>query len=87
LADDELEMQEVGLYRQKYDFINAVLYKEKLDEIRKKQKELIKNKTAAVCGTEWTVENSKQKGKAMTNANIKQILKTFNLESEVAIVK
>jgi hypothetical protein len=87
LADDELEMQEVGLYRPKYDFINAVLYKEKLDEIRKKQKELIKNKTAAVCGTEWTVENSKQKGKAMTNANIKQILKTFNLESEVAISK
>ncbi|MFA0832625.1 MAG: DUF4041 domain-containing protein [Methanobacterium formicicum] len=87
LADDELEMQEVGLYKPKYDFVTAVLYKEKLDEIRKKQKELIKNKIAAVCGTEWTVDNSKQKGKAMTNANIKQILKTFNLESEVAISK
>ena len=87
LADDELEMQEVGLYKPKYDFVTAVLYKEKLDKIRKKQKELIKNKMAAVCGTEWTVNNSKQKGKAMTNANIKQILKTFNLESEVAISK
>lgn len=87
LADDELEMQEVGLYEPKYDFLTAVLYKEKLDEIRKKQKELVKNKTAAVCGIEWTVDNSKRKGKAMTNANIKQILKTFNLESEVAISK
>jgi len=87
VVDDELEMQEVGLYKPKYDFVTAVSYKEKLDEIRKKQKELIKNKTAAVCGTEWAVDNSKQKGKAMTNANIKQILKTFNLESEVAISK
>jgi DNA repair exonuclease SbcCD ATPase subunit len=86
-VDDELEMQEVGLYQPKYDFLTAVLYKEKLDEIRKKQKDLIKNKIAAVCGTEWTVENSKQKGKAMTNANIKQILKTFNLECEMTISK
>lgn len=87
LADDELEMQEVGLYEPKYDFVTAVLYKEKLDEIRKKQKELMKNKTAAVCWKEWAVDNSKQKGKAMTNANIKQILKNFNLESEIAISK
>ena len=34
-----------------------------------------------------SVDNSKQKGKAMTNANIKQILKTFNLECEIAISK
>jgi hypothetical protein len=87
LVDDELEMQEVGLYQPKYNFLTAILYKEKLDEIRKKQKDLIKNKIAAVCGTEWSVENSKQKGKAMTNANIKQILKTFNLECEMIISK
>ena len=87
LVDDELEMQEVGLYQPKYNFITAVLYKEKLDEIRKKQKDLIKNKLAAVCQTEWTVNDSKQQGKAMTNANIKQILKNFNLECEMTISK
>ena len=42
---------------------------------------------AAVCETEWTVDNSKQKGKALTNANIKQILKNFNLECEITISK
>lgn len=87
LVDDELEMQEVGLYEPKYVFVSAVLYKEKLDEIRKKQKDYIKNKRAAVCGTEWTVNNSKQQGKAMTNANIKQILRNFNLDCEMAISK
>jgi hypothetical protein len=87
LVDDELEMQEVGLYEPKYVFVSAVLYKEKLDEIRKKQKDYIKNKRAAVCGTEWTVNNNKQQGKAMTNANIKQILRNFNLDCEMAISK
>ena len=87
LVDDELEMQEVGLYEPKYDFVSAVLYKEKLDEIRKKQKDYIKNKRAAVCGTEWRVNDSVQQGKAMTNANIRQILRNFNLDCEMAISK
>lgn len=87
LVNDELEMQEVGLYEPKYDFLTAVLYKEKWNEIRKKQKDFIKNKRAAICETEWTVNNSKQQGKALTNANIKQILKNFNLECEIAISK
>ncbi|MCE7700267.1 MAG: DUF4041 domain-containing protein, partial [Methanobacterium paludis] len=87
LVNDELEMQEVGLYEPKYDFLTAVTYKEKWDEIRKKQKELIKNKRAAVCETEWSVNNSKQQGKAFTNAQIKQILKNFNLECEMTISK
>ncbi len=86
-VEDELEMQDVGLYEPKYDFLTAVLYKEKLDKVREKQKELIKNKTAAICETEWTVDNSKQKGKAFSNAQIKQILKNFNLECEIAISK
>jgi hypothetical protein len=86
-VEDELEMQEIGLYEPKYDFLTAVLFKEKLDEIRKKQKELIKNKMAAVCETEWSIDNSKQKGKAFSNAQIKQILKNFNLECEMTISK
>lgn len=86
-VDDELEMQEVGLYQPKYDFLTAVLYKEKLDETRNKQKALVKNKIAAVCSKEWTIDNNKQKGKAFTTANIKQILKNFNLECDMIISK
>ncbi|QUH22520.1 DUF4041 domain-containing protein [Methanobacterium alkalithermotolerans] len=86
-VDDALEMQEVGLYQPKYDFLTAVSYKEKWDEIRQKQKEHIKNKTAAICETEWRVDDSIQKGRAMTNANIKQILRNFNLDCEMAISK
>ncbi|MDO9044771.1 MAG: DUF4041 domain-containing protein [Methanobacteriaceae archaeon] len=87
LVNDALEMQEVGLYEPKYDFLTAVLYKEKLDEIRKKQKDLITNKRAAVCESEWTVNDSIQQGRALTNANIKQILRNFNLDCDMVISK
>ena len=79
-VEDELEIQEAGLYEPKYDFLTAVSFKEKLDEIRKKQKELIKNKKAAICGTEWAIDGNRRKGIAFSNAQIKQILKNFNLE-------
>lgn len=83
---DELEIQSCGLYEPRYDFIDAVLYKEKLDEIRKKQKKMIKDKTAVIAYV-WTVDGSKQKGRAMTNANIRQILRSFNNETEAIIHK
>lgn len=71
----------------KYNFSTAVLYKERLDEIRKKQKDMIKNKTAVIGGDNWTVDGSKQKGQAMNNANKKLLIKNFNLECDTIISK
>lgn len=84
---DNIDMQEFGLYEPKYNFINATAYKERLDAVRKQQKQMIKDKTAAIGTTEWTIDGSKSKGKALTNANIKQILRSFNNETEVIINK
>ncbi len=84
---EDIEMQEYGLYEPKYVFANSTLYKEKLTEIRKMQKQLIKDKTAAVCTTEWTVDGSRAKGRARTNSNIRQILRSFNNECTVIIGK
>jgi hypothetical protein len=85
--EDEAEWQEISLYEPKYKFSTAVAYKEKLDEIRKRQKELVKNKTAGICWNEITFDGSIQKGRAMTNANIKQMLKNFNSECNITISK
>ena len=86
-AEDDLEMQEYGLYEPKYNFIHAVDYKERLDAVRKQQKQMIKDKTAAVGHTDWTMKGSEAKGRAFVNANIKQILRSFNNESTVLISK
>ena len=86
-AEDTIVFQEYGLYEPKYNFINATAYKERLDAVRKQQKQMVKDKTAAIATKEWTVDGDKRKGQAMTNANIKQILRSFNIETEVIINK
>ncbi len=85
--EDEVELQSYGLYEPRYDFVDSVAYKEKLDSIRRQQKSMIKDKIAAVCNVEWSIDNDKRKGQRFTTLNIKQILRAFNNESEVIINK
>lgn len=83
--DDKILLQEFGLYEPTYEFTTSTEYKDRLEKIRNKQKEMIKDKTAVRYFDNWTVDGSKAKGRKMTNDNIKQILRTFNLECENAI--
>lgn len=87
LAKEEDELQTYGLYEPHYDFENATAYKEKLDEIRKKQKQSIKDKTAAWGNPNMTLNGDARKGQAMINDNIKQIIRTFNTECDGIIRK
>lgn len=85
ILDQELLLQEFGLYEPIYDFANSDQYKAKLEENRKKQKDLIKNKTGVSYYDHWTVDGSRAKGRKMNNDNIKQIIRTFNVECESII--
>lgn len=87
LVEETLDMQEYGLYEPKYNFINSTAYKERLDAVRKQQKQMIKDKTAAVGTREWSINGDRRQGKAFINTNIKQILRSFNNETEVIIDK
>lgn len=85
--DETILFQEYGLYHPIYGFSNSLEYKTKLELNRKKQKELIKNKMAVNYVDTWTVDGSRAKGRKMNNDNIKQIIRTFNIECEVIIDK
>ena len=87
VVEDDIEVESYGLYVPKYNFANAMGYKEKLNDIRLNQKKMIKEKTAVNYSDNWTVDGSKVKGKKMTNDNIKQILRSFNNECEASINK
>jgi Domain of unknown function (DUF4041)/T5orf172 domain len=86
-----LEEQEIveafGFYESKYDFQEAVEYKQRLDSVRSKQKKLIKDKKAAVCRTEWSVGGSVKEGKKMADNFIKLALRAFNGECDAAVIK
>lgn len=82
VLEDEILYQEFGVYTPIYKFAKSEDYKDKLSQIRQKQKEMIKNKTAATCTTSWTVNGSKREGNKMTNHIIKQVLRGFNSECD-----
>lgn len=86
-----LEEQEIveafGFYESKYDFQEAEGYKQRLDRIRAQQKQMIKEKQAAVCRTEWSVGGSAKEGKKMTDNFLKLVLRAFNGECDASITK
>lgn len=85
--EDESEIQSFGLYEPKYDFESSDHYKAELDHIRKQQKQMIKDKSAAVCYTQWTVDGSKRKGQTQINEQLKLMLRAFNGECDSLIMK
>lgn len=85
----DLDAQQYGLYKPTFEFANSDLYKDRLKALRDRQKELIKNDAAAHGSTNWTVDGSQAKGRAMVKDNKKLLLRAFNVECDdiVANVK
>jgi Domain of unknown function (DUF4041)/Meiotically up-regulated gene 113 len=79
------EAQDFGLYEPRYSFLTSEEYKERLQEVRLLQKDMVKEKTAAVCSTNWTVEGSAAKGRTMTNKYLRLQLRAFNGECDAAV--
>ena len=84
-VEDALEIQSFGLYEPRYGFDSSSEYAERLKGVREEQKALIREKGAAHCPTEWTVDGSKAKGRMMTNRQMKLMLRAFNGECDAAI--
>ena len=78
-------MQSFGLYTPQYSFMNADEYKAHLLEIRAKQKDMIKNKTAVSGNMNWTVNGNASKGKKMVSDMQKLLLRAFNSECDDVI--
>ena len=85
--DDEILVQEFGLYKPQFDFASALDYKEELAKIRSLEKALIKNKGAVTGNTNWTVNNSAAQGKKMVTDTQKLLLRSFNSECDELIAK
>lgn len=85
--DEEILVQEFGLYKPQYDFASALDYKEELVKIRNHQKELIKNKQAVSGNTNWTVNGSIAQGRKMVSETQKLLLRAFNSECDSIVSK
>ena len=85
--DDERLFQEFGLYQPQYNFAKLEDYKNRLEEIKAKQKEMIMAHTAVICETNWKLQGDEQAGKKFIAEGIKQILRNFNIECDLVISK
>ena len=85
--DEKILLQEFGLYEPKYDFMNVDQYKEELQKIRQKQKDMIKSGIAATGNTDWTVNGSNTEGRKMVKDMQKLLLRAFNSECDELVEK
>lgn len=85
--EDEVNIQGHGLYQPKYDLGFSTELKNRLDQIRKHQKAMTREKTAIICSTDWTVDGSKAKGSKMINRQIQLMARAFNGECDSIIPK
>ncbi|MEN7549307.1 DUF4041 domain-containing protein [Rapidithrix thailandica] len=87
LLKDSLEITEFGVYEPHFDLETSADYKQKMTENKEKQKQLIKDESAAVCNTPWAVGDSRKKGEIMIRKAIKLTLRAFNGECDSLISK
>ena len=84
-TDEAVLFQSFGIYTPRYSFMNSDEYKARLLEIRAKQKDMIKEKTAVSGSTNWTVNGNAAKGKKMVADMQKLLLRAFNSECDDVI--
>lgn len=83
--EESLEVVDAALYQPHFTYTDSELYKAAVEQIRQKQKEMIKAGKAAICGTTWSVGGSTREGEKMTKQTQKLILRAFNAESDAAV--
>lgn len=79
------DLQDSGLYASIFNFADSNKFREELELVREQQKELVKDKAAVICYTNWTVNDSVAQGRVMTNKAVKLTLRAFNGACDAAI--
>lgn len=86
-TDETILVQNLGLYKPQYTFSSSTQYKDRLDEVRAEQKNMVKRGTAATGATDWTVNGNRTQGQKMVNDTRKLLLRAFNTECDELIGK
>lgn len=85
--ESKLDLIEFGIYEPVYNFEKSDDYRNEQNKIITRLKDLISGDDAAICNTNWTVEGSEAKGRAVVKVYKKLMLRAFNGECDVLIAK
>lgn len=87
IFDEDVSVQEFGLYKPRYSFANSSQYKERLDAIRSLEKECLKQGTAATGYMSMLFNGSPSQGRKLVQDMQKLLLRAFNSECDEVINK
>lgn len=83
VTEDVAILQEVGLYEYRHPLSDAVAYQARLKVLRDRIKIMaLKDGGAVLAATDWTVNGSKPKGRAMVRDYSKLVLRAYNAEAD-----
>jgi hypothetical protein len=74
-----------GLYKPHFSFQTSEEYKSSLENLRDKERELIRSGRASVGAINWTINNDPKAGQRMTKQYTKLLLRAFNGECDAAV--
>ncbi len=80
--DDDRVLQEVGIYRYHHPLENAAAYRERLDALQERIKDLVKQREAILASDMFTYNNSLARGRKMTSDFSKLMLRAYNAEAD-----
>ena len=83
--EEEELLQSFGFYTPLYDCADSAAYRQLLEKVRDRQKEMVKERTALRTETVFSVENDKAGGKKIAKNLEKLILRAFNGECDATI--
>lgn len=83
--DDAILLQEFGLYKPKYALSNSAAYKARIEALRDRQALMVRDKTAASCAANWSLNGDEREGRRMVADYMKLIVRAFNNECDVTI--
>lgn len=84
---NDINIMDYGIYRPIYNWEDSEIYKKELERVIDLQKEMIKNNTAAICDTTWTINGSTTKGQSFVKNNTQLILRAFNGDCNAIMAK
>ncbi|WJK12228.1 DUF4041 domain-containing protein [Pseudomonas fluorescens] len=83
--EETLLLESFALYEPKFKLMSSQEYKSRLDNVRARQKTMIKGNEAATGNMDWSVNDSKAQGRKLVNDMIKLVIRSFNNESDYCV--
>ena len=84
-TEDLALLQEAGVYRYRHPLTDAVAYQKVLEEIQTQIEAMIRDGGAVLAASNWTINGSATKGKAMVREYSKLMLRAFNAEADTLV--